>query len=69
MSGSAHLPVLAVVVPLLTAPLVALLRDRTLAWLAAVAASLCTFGLAITLVGSLESVEHLSYPLGGWPAP
>jgi multicomponent Na+:H+ antiporter subunit D len=70
MSGfTAHLPVLAVVVPLLTAPLVALLRDRTLAWIAAVAASLCMFALAITLVGALESVEHLSYPLGGWPAP
>jgi multicomponent Na+:H+ antiporter subunit D len=66
---SPHLPIFAVVVPLLTAPLVALLRDRTLAWIAAVAASLCTFALAITLVGALESVEYLSYPLGGWPAP
>jgi multicomponent Na+:H+ antiporter subunit D len=61
--------VLAVVVPLLTAPLVALLRDRTLAWIAAVAASLCMFAVAVALVGALEEVEYLSYALGGWPAP
>lgn len=64
-----HLPALAVVVPLLTAPLVLLLRDRTLSWIAALAASLLAFALSAMLIGSIEGVQFVSYPVGGWAPP
>jgi multicomponent Na+:H+ antiporter subunit D len=70
MSGLAsHLPALPVVVPLATAPLVVLLRDRGLAWAAATAASLCTFALSAAMVDVARSGETLRYEVGSWPAP
>ena len=46
---AAQLPALQVVVPLFTAALIPLLRERSLAWAAATAASVCSFAIA-TLV-------------------
>ena len=46
-----HLPALQVVVPLLTAPLVVLLRSPGLAWAAATAASVMSFIISVALVG------------------
>ncbi len=67
--SASHLPVLPVVVPLITAPLVMLLRERGLAWAATVAASVCTFAMAVHLVSLARAGESLTYDLGGWPAP
>lgn len=64
-----HLPVLVVVVSLLTAPLVFLLRERSLAWAAATAASACSFGIAVQLAQLVRTAGTISYELGGWPAP
>lgn len=70
MSGLAsHLPALPVVVPLATAPLVVLLRERGLAWAAATAASLCTFVLAVALVDVARTGDVMRYEVGSWPAP
>jgi multicomponent Na+:H+ antiporter subunit D len=70
MSGAlVHLPALVVAVPLAAAPLVLLLRDRTLAWAAALAASLCAFGLAVLLTGEVRAHGAWSYAVGSWPAP
>jgi len=70
MSGiSAHLPALQVVVPLLTAPLTMLLRQRQLAWASATAASLCTFGISAGLTQYVLANGAVSYELGSWPAP
>lgn len=69
MPAASHLPVLPVVVPLLTAPLVVLLRERGLAWAATLAASLCTFAMAVHLVDVIRAGGPLSYEVGGWPAP
>ncbi|HZW59982.1 MAG TPA: monovalent cation/H+ antiporter subunit D family protein [Woeseiaceae bacterium] len=66
---AAHLPVLQVVVPLLTAPLVVLLRRHDLAWAAATTASACAFAIAVELVRQVGSNGALSYELGGWPPP
>lgn len=66
---SMHLPVLQVVVPLLTAPLAALLRQRSLAWAAATAASLLAFAMAVELVFTVRAAGALSYAVGSWPAP
>jgi multicomponent Na+:H+ antiporter subunit D len=64
-----HLPALVVVVPLLTAPLVALLPERNLAWTAATAASLCAFGIAIALTAAVRDGGPVGYAVGSWPAP
>jgi len=64
-----HLPVLQVIVPLLTAPLVVLLRQRGLAWAATTAASLFSLGIAIQLVALVRQNGPLVYEVGSWPAP
>lgn len=70
MTGwSTHLPVLQVVIPLLTAPLAALTRERTLAWTAATAASLLAFAMAVQLTITVGATGAQSYPVGSWPAP
>ena len=69
MSLTAQLPALQVVVPLLTAPLVILLRGPGLAWMAATAASLMSFAIAIALTGAVLEHGTVSYAMGNWPAP
>jgi multicomponent Na+:H+ antiporter subunit D len=64
-----HLPALQVVVPLLTAPLVILLRPRGLAWAAAASASLVAFLIAAQLTAGVLDGHEYRYALGGWPAP
>jgi len=64
-----HLPALQVIVPLLSAPLVLLLRPRDLAWAAATAASLLAFAIAIVLTLGVLNGENFSYYMGSWPAP
>jgi multicomponent Na+:H+ antiporter subunit D len=64
-----HLPALAVVVSLATAPLVFLLRDRALAWAATTAASLCSFAIAGALACHVRNRGPLTYAMGGWEAP
>jgi multicomponent Na+:H+ antiporter subunit D len=66
---SIHLPVLQVVVPLLTAPLAALLRQRGLAWAATTAASLLAFAMAIEQVSIVLDAGAQDYEVGSWPAP
>jgi multicomponent Na+:H+ antiporter subunit D len=63
-----HWPILVVIAPIATAPLAALLRDRNLAWMAAVAASLLAFSLSIGLAASVAD-EPLRYAVGGWLPP
>src|SRR5690606_6268442 len=40
-----------------------------LAWAATLAASLCTFAMAVHLVDVIRAGGPLSYEVGGWPAP
>ncbi|MFM1895026.1 MAG: hypothetical protein RLZZ385_100 [Pseudomonadota bacterium] len=69
MSLIAHLPALQVVVPLLTAPVVVLLRDARLSWLAALVASAMTFAIAASLTQQVLTGGALSYAMGGFAAP
>ena len=69
MNLTPHLPVLQVVVPLLTAPLVVLLRERALAWVAATASSLFAFAIALRLTQAVIEHDKVTYLLGSWPAP
>jgi multicomponent Na+:H+ antiporter subunit D len=64
-----HLPALQVIVPLLSAPLVLLLRPRGLAWAVATAASLLAFAIAIVLTLGVLNGTNFSYHMGSWPAP
>lgn len=68
-----HLPILQVVVPLLAAPLVAVLRPRHLAWAAATATSAMAFAISVALAAAALAEGAgggaMRYETGGWPAP
>jgi multicomponent Na+:H+ antiporter subunit D len=64
-----QLPILQVLIPLLGAPLCALLRQRRVAWLLFVAAASGALVCALLLARRVLQGEVLRYSLGGWPAP
>jgi len=66
---SEHLPVLQIVVPLLAAPVAALVRRPTLSWIIAVAATLWAFGVSVLLLGQVLATGPISYAIGGWEPP
>ena len=64
-----HLPALQVIVPMLSAPLVMLLKPAGLARAAATAASLFAFAISIAMtIGVLDGGAY-TYRMGSWPAP
>jgi multicomponent Na+:H+ antiporter subunit D len=69
VSLTSQLPALQIVVPMLTAPMVMLLRGGSLAWAAAAASSVMAFCIAIALTLGVRDAGVLSYAMGGWPAP
>ena len=69
MSLTAQLPALQVVVPMLTAPLVAFLRLPGLAWIATTAASAMAFAIAVALTQTVLGGVEIEYAMGGWAAP
>lgn len=64
-----HLPILQVVVPLLLAPVCALLRDRRIAWGAAALGSLAALGISLRLLSTTTASGPLSYAIGDWAPP
>ena len=64
-----HFPALQVVVPLLAAPIAAMVRNRHLAWLIALAVSLAMPFVAMTLLLKVLSGGPISYWLGSWEPP
>jgi multicomponent Na+:H+ antiporter subunit D len=69
MSLTGHLPALQIAVPMLTAPLVVLLRAGALPWAAATAASLMAFAIAVSLAEKVRASGPVTYLMGSWPAP
>jgi len=69
LSLTAQLPALQVVVPMLTAPLVAFLRLPGLAWAATTAASAMAFAIAVVLTQVVLGGAGIEYAMGGWAAP
>jgi multicomponent Na+:H+ antiporter subunit D len=63
------LPALQVIVPMLSAPLVMLLKPSGLARAAAIAASLCAFAIAIAMTIGVLDGTTFNYRMGSWPAP
>lgn len=64
-----HLPVLLVVVPLVAAPIAALLNRPRLSWAVAVATTLWALYAALELLSQTMAAGAIHYELGGWPAP
>ena len=64
-----HLPALQVIVPMLSAPLVVLMKQRRLCWAATTLASLCAFAIAIALCIGVLADHNLRYLMGSWEAP
>ncbi|MCW5772398.1 MAG: monovalent cation/H+ antiporter subunit D family protein [Rhodospirillaceae bacterium] len=64
-----HFPALQVVVPLLAAPLCAMLRDRRQAWLWATAVSFVLPVIAGTMLARVLADGPISYHLGNWAPP
>jgi multicomponent Na+:H+ antiporter subunit D len=64
-----HLPILQVLIPLLGAPLCALLRQRRAAWLLFLTAAAGALVCALLLNWLVAQGEEPRYALGGWPAP
>lgn len=64
-----HLPVLLVVVPLVAAPIAALVNRPRISWAVAVVATLWTLYAALGLLSETMAVGAIHYELGGWVAP
>ena len=69
MSLQQHLPVLLVVLPLLSAPLTVLLRNRTLAFGVVCAASWVGLVISILIWQQVQVSGTISYEIGGWAPP
>ena len=64
-----HLPVFAVVIPLLAAPLCVLGGRGPLAWKIALAAAWISFASSMALLWRISASGTVSYALGGWAPP
>ena len=69
MSLTVQLPALQVVVPLLAAPLCALLPKGIWSWLFSLLISLVCLVLSIALLALVWDGTVISYAMGGWPPP
>lgn len=66
---AAHLPILQVVVPLLSAPVCFLLRRGLIAWAFATLISWAAFVTAVLLLQMVMAEGTIRYEIGGWAAP
>ncbi|MCB2081537.1 MAG: monovalent cation/H+ antiporter subunit D family protein [Rickettsiales bacterium] len=64
-----HLPILPVIIPLIAAPICALLHRGPLAWLIAALAMATSFATSLLILLETSQGEVLHYALGGWVAP
>ncbi len=69
MSPAEHLPLLAVILPLLAAPLCVLVERARAAWLIALSAGWLGLAAAAALLLRVMHEGTLSYHLGGWAPP
>jgi multicomponent Na+:H+ antiporter subunit D len=64
-----QLPALLIVIPLLAAPLAALLPNGRLPWLLATGVCWVVLGMAIGVLGQVLGAGTISYTMGGWEPP
>ena len=66
---SLHLSALQIVIPLLAAPLCAIIQLQRIAWVLALLVGLVCAGNSIAILMQVESAGEIIYALGGWAAP
>lgn len=64
-----QLPALLIVIPLLAAPITAVLPGKRLPWLMATAVSWLVLALAVSVVWRVGAEGFVSYAVGNWPPP
>ena len=64
-----HIAILAVIIPLLSAPFCAVLTKGRLAWLIATIATWSAFAVSLILLVKVNQFGVLTYAMGNWPAP
>lgn len=64
-----HLPILQVVIPLVAAPLIVFIGNRSVAWILAFAASAAAFVISSLLLAQVIDGSFISYHIGGWAPP
>jgi len=69
MSLSSHLPALQVVIPLATAPLVLLIRQRHLCWALMVFVAWVSLAISLLLWLQVSDGSVISYAIGAWTPP
>ena len=69
MSLEAHFPALQIVVPLLSVPVVMLLKPRGFAWAATTAASIVALAIAISITSAVLGGAEIRYLMGNWAPP
>ncbi len=66
---SVHLSALQIVIPLLAAPLCAIIQLQRIAWVLALLVGLVCAGNSVAILMQVESAGEIIYALGGWAAP
>ena len=69
MTVTVHFPALAIVLPLIAAPTIAVLRHRHTAWAVALLVCWAAFGMSVHMLITALSSGPFSYALGGWEPP
>ena len=69
MNVAEHLPILQIVLPLASAPLAVLLRDRLAAFVLVLAGTWAAFAVSVLLWLQVGETGLISYAIGSWPAP
>ena len=64
-----HLPILQVITPMLIAPILVVLNNKTLSWLLSFIGALTCLFISVLLIQSVSDGSTLTYFLGGWVPP
>ena len=64
-----HLPILQVITPMLIAPILIVLNNKTLSWLLSFVGALACLIISMLLIQAVSDGSALTYFLGGWAPP
>ncbi len=64
-----HFPILTIVIPLISAPIIALIKHKDIAWLIALITTALSFIISVALLQMVATSTYISYDLGGWEPP
>ncbi len=64
-----HLPILQVITPMLIAPILVVLNNKTLSWLLSFVGALACLIISVLLIQAVSDGSTLTYFLGGWAPP